>query len=111
MSFPKRSSGGPGRYTADEVRAALEADAEARGVGVVPLVIECRRTGEWGEVRPPGVYYEDPERRVSPTIVFDGDEPPESLVNRFRPKGGGPGPLLLVLGPEHIDPPAEDVGP
>ena len=71
---------------------------------LLPLVVECRRVGDDGETRPAGVYYGGGPGSVSPTVVFDGNEPDEALLARFRP-ARGPGPLVITCGPSTIPPP------
>ena len=82
----------------------MEKAAEAK-VHPAPLVIVCRRTGDAGEDRAPGVYYDDPAPR-SPTVVYAGDGPDEKVLAQFRP-ACGPGPLIITCGPEVVLPPLE----
>src|SRR5438477_4107980 len=52
-----------------------------------PLVIVCRRTGEHDD-RPPGVYYDGGPGSVSPTVVYEGADPPKAVLAQFRhPRG------------------------
>jgi hypothetical protein len=71
-----------------------------------PLVVVCKRVGD-GEDRPPGVYYN--EDGGSPTVVFEGGEPPSEVLARFRPETG-PGPLIIIHGLRVVPRPSEFPG-
>ena len=83
--------------TRRELRAALDAlarEVARTGIGAMPLVVECHRRGD-GETRPPGVYYRNPVTRGGgATVVYEGVDPPEEVLARFRPKSG-PGALIM----------------
>lgn len=70
-----------------------------------PLVVVCRRAGDDGEDRTPGVYYEN-AGSLSPTVVYAGENPDEAILAQFRP-ARGPGPLIITCGPERVPPPDE----
>ncbi|MBP3955173.1 hypothetical protein J8F10_07750 [Gemmata sp. G18] len=46
-------------------------------------------------------------RRTGLTIVYEGETPPNELLARLTPKDGGPRPLIITFGSEHVDPPTE----
>lgn len=71
------------------------------------MVVVCHRVGDYGEDRPPGVYYDGGPGSVSPTVVYEGDEPDETVLAQFRPKRG-PGPVFIKFGPEEVPPPKDD---
>jgi hypothetical protein len=70
-----------------------------------PLVVVCRRVGDDGEDRTPGVYYEVPGS-LSPTLIYSGEKPDEAILAQFQP-ARGPGPLIITCGPETVPAPAE----
>ena len=99
--------------TRRELRAALDAlarEVTGTGIGAMPLIVEGHRRGDGGETRPPGVYYRNPVTRGGSVIVYEGADPPEELLARFKPKSG-PGPLVIVFGPEVVEPPASEPEP
>ncbi len=71
-----------------------------------PLVVECRRVGDDGESRPPGVYNDGAPGSMCRTVVYEGDEPDEKVLAQFRPKRG-PGPLFVRFEPSVVEPPAD----
>jgi hypothetical protein len=84
--------------------ARLEKVAGRKG-RPAPLIVVCRRVGDDGEDRAPGVYYANPQSQ-SPTVVYDGEKPDEKVLAQFRP-ARGPGPLILTFGPEEVLPPLD----
>jgi hypothetical protein len=77
----------------------LKRQVAQTGIGAEPLVVECFRRGDFGETRPPGLYWTHPDGGRGPNIVYEGGEPPEELLAQFRPDGR-PGPLVITFGPE-----------
>jgi hypothetical protein len=69
------------------------------------MVVVCRRVGDDGEDRAPGIYYENPHS-LSPTVVYAGDEPDKKVLAQFIP-ARGPGPLIIVCGLSEVPPPLE----
>ena len=87
-----------------DLRRQLAELAEAVGssVGVAPLVASARQVGEFGESRPPGLYYDGP-RRV-PVLVYDGEFPDDATLRRYFPHGqipmfvGGEADVVALVG-------------
>ncbi|QJW97264.1 hypothetical protein [Frigoriglobus tundricola] len=71
---------------------------------LLPMVVECRRVGDFGESRPPGVYNDGAPGSACRVVVYEGDQPDENVLAQFRP-ARGPGPLIITFGPEVVPPP------
>jgi hypothetical protein len=68
----------------DELRREMEAlkrEMARAGIGGVPLVAGCRKTGEDGETRPPGIY----RTGGSVVVVHDGDGPTAEEMATYFP--------------------------
>ena len=59
---------------------------------------------EQAEGRPPGLYRDGPDGSLAGLLVYDPSKgEPVVPAGRLAPWG-----LLVVCGPEHVDPPADD---
>lgn len=80
----------------DDLRRELEEiarDMQKAGIGVAPLVCAVRRTGENGETRPPGLYYD----AGGPVVVCDDERPTAEEFRQFWPASEQ---LPLLIGGE-----------
>ena len=89
----------------DDLRRGIEAlkkGMSLAGLGATPLVAGCRKAGEDGETRPPGVY----RTGGCVTVVHDGDNGPTAEeMARYFP-GAEYMPLLIggEARPELLEP-------
>jgi hypothetical protein len=94
------------RRELDELKRAMS----AAGVGRAGLVCHVRRTGEDGEARVLGVYY-DADDGLTVVVPPGPDWPTDEELQRRLFPNDEQRRLFVVLGPEHVEAPIEETQP